>query len=326
MMNKYISFIVPVYNVEAYLQQCLDSLLDQDISSELYEIILVDDGSTDSSGRICDQYSANYENINCFHKINGGLSDARNYGMKIAIGKYILFLDSDDYIRKDILGTIIKQCKEQGEPDIFFLQAQKVFPNGELKNCDKEMDMNALNANRETVIRYLANRDMYPASACFKMVERKLLIDNGIRFKKGQLSEDYEWSLMVFLKASTYGCCNENYYFYRQGRKDSITNSVSERHILDLFKIIEKMESIAQEKEYIDLSDDILKFAAYIYRCLLWNISPYYKKYLNELEHMKYLLDKKESKDIRIIRNVSRIVGLENTARLLSIYKKFRLK
>lgn len=99
-MDKYISFIVPVYNVEDYLEQCIESLLHQNIPESQYEIILVDDGSVDLSGKICEQYSMGYENIKCFHKENGGLSDARNYGLERAEGKYILFVDSDDYIRK----------------------------------------------------------------------------------------------------------------------------------------------------------------------------------------------------------------------------------
>lgn len=325
-MNKYISIVVPVYNVEDYLQQCLDSLLIQDISNDLYEIILVDDGSTDSSKKICDQYGINYKNIKCFHKENGGLSDARNYGLNVAVGKYILFVDSDDFIHKNILGKLIRQCREQGEPEIMFLQARKVFQKGDIKKYDDKMRLDKLQLSHREAIHYLAQRKKFPASACLKMVSRKFLMEKNIYFKKGQLSEDYEWSLFVILKASKYGCFNEDYYFYRQGREESITNSVSEAHILDLFSIILKMEKIALEKEYYVFSDDILKFAAYIYRCLLWNITPYYIKYIEELEGMKYLLNKKNSKDIIIIRTVSKFAGIGNTIKLLKIVQRIRNK
>ena len=93
-----ISIIVPVYNVENYLKECIDSILRQEFRD--YEIILVDDGSKDDSGKICDEYGKKYSFISVIHKKNGGLSDARNFGLKIAKGEYILFIDSDDYIAK----------------------------------------------------------------------------------------------------------------------------------------------------------------------------------------------------------------------------------
>lgn len=91
-MSKYISFIVPVYNVEDYLKHCIESMIHQDIPADSYEIILVDDGSTDLSGKICERYSQDYENIKCFHKENGGAADARNYGMEKAEEKMFCLL------------------------------------------------------------------------------------------------------------------------------------------------------------------------------------------------------------------------------------------
>ena len=94
-MNPFFSIIIPVYNVEQYLRECVESILMQ--SCDDYEIILVDDGSSDKSGKICDKYSEKNNKIKVVHKENGGLSSARNAGIKIAIGKYIIFIDSDDY-------------------------------------------------------------------------------------------------------------------------------------------------------------------------------------------------------------------------------------
>ena len=96
-----ISIIVPVYNVEKYLKKCVKSILNQTLDN--YEVILVDDGSTDSSGDICERLQSEDNRIKVFHKKNGGLSDARNYGVRYSSGKYITFIDSDDYIRKDYL-------------------------------------------------------------------------------------------------------------------------------------------------------------------------------------------------------------------------------
>ena len=106
---KMISVIVPIYNVEQYLEQCLDSIISQTYSQ--LEIILVDDGSTDSSGQICDKYARKDERIVVIHKTNGGLSDARNAGISVATGEYISFIDSDDYIATDMYNKMIKIFK-----------------------------------------------------------------------------------------------------------------------------------------------------------------------------------------------------------------------
>ena len=92
-----LSFIVPIYNVEQYLRKCVDSLLAQDVPSSEYEVILVDDGSPDACPQICDEYAAACEDIRVIHRENGGLSAARNSGIEIAKGKYVCFVDSDDY-------------------------------------------------------------------------------------------------------------------------------------------------------------------------------------------------------------------------------------
>lgn len=325
-MSRYISFVVPVYNVEDYLEQCIESLLHQDIPESQYEIILVDDGSTDLSGKICEQYGLDYENVKCFRKENGGSSAARNYGLKRAEGKYILFVDSDDYIRENILGTIIRKCKAQNEPQVMFLMARKVFPDGKTRHWDSEMSLRALHTDYRDVVSYLAGRDMYPASAWGKLVSRDFLERYNIYFKEGHMAEDYEWLLSVILNATEYGCCNDNYYFYRQNRKGSITYKASEAHIQDLFQIIRNMEVVAADEKYKAVSEAVLKFAAYVYRCLLWNVTPYYKKYRSEIKRMKYLLTKKNSRDIKIIRTASKIVGIGNTVNLLGIYRKIKQK
>ena len=98
-----ISVIVPVYNAEDYLHYAMESLLKQTYKN--FEVILVDDGSTDNSGNLCDEYAQKYHFIRAFHKINGGLSDARNYGVEQALGEFITFLDADDYLEYDALGS-----------------------------------------------------------------------------------------------------------------------------------------------------------------------------------------------------------------------------
>lgn len=321
-MKKYISIIVPVYKVEKYLDKCVNSLLTQDLSIEQYEIILVDDGSPDQCGAKCDEYAEKYSNVQALHKKNGGLSDARNYGFKYAQGKYILFVDSDDYIEENCLGSIVAACQTQGEPDILFLQAQKVYPDASVRKYDDIMNVSELNKDKQSALYYLANRRMYPASAWSKMVRKEVLEDNAIEFKVGQLSEDYEWSLALYLKAASFGAYNKNYYYYRQNREGSITAGVSEKHFVDLLEIVDTFEKTSlknKEQESI-----ILSFAAYIYRTALWYAPKYYKKYKSKIKEKKYLLEKRDSKDVRMIRNATKMIGMGGTIRLLELYGKLR--
>lgn len=120
-----LSIIVPIYNVEQYLRKCIDSLLNQDIPSSEYEIILVDDGGHDMCPQICDSYAETHKNIQVVHRENGGLSAARNSGIEVAQGEYIMFVDSDDYIEPNVLGGLLAQV-EREELDVLRYNFQNV--------------------------------------------------------------------------------------------------------------------------------------------------------------------------------------------------------
>ena len=122
-----VSFIVPVYNVQYYLQECVDSILNQ--CTDKCEIILVDDGSTDSSGTMCDEYEKSSTIIKTIHKVNGGLSSARNVGVENAKGRYVAFVDSDDRIADNSVSIIVGWA-ENSQVDICFMDAIKFFPDG----------------------------------------------------------------------------------------------------------------------------------------------------------------------------------------------------
>lgn len=319
----YISIIVPVYNVEKYLDECVESLIKQNFPDDQYEILLVDDGSADYSGKKCDAYSRQYKNVCSFHKKNGGLSDARNFGFEAARGKYILFVDADDYIKADSLKRLVRACKEQHEPDIVFLQAKKLLRGGKLREYDCPMDIDELKRDKLSILTYLSNRKMFPASAWSKMVKTELLRENNISFKKGQLSEDYEWSLSLFMAANSFGADSGDYYFYRQNRENSITQKMSEKHFTDLLAIIESFKIIAESSD-ADLEEIILRFAAYIYRCMLWNAAAYFKMYEKEIVKNKPLLRMKNDKEIKIIRKASDLFGMRGTVMLLNLYRMLR--
>ena len=152
-MDKKLTFILPIYKVEAYLPQCVDSILSQ--ATQDCEIILVDDGSPDGCGAICDRYAENHDIVSVIHKPNGGLSDARNAGMEKATGRYVLFVDSDDYLEP---GSVEKLLSWIGstDADIAFLHSRKVYPDGTSEDLGENLirEMN-LGKSREAVLRFL---------------------------------------------------------------------------------------------------------------------------------------------------------------------------
>lgn len=195
MENKdLISVVVPVYNVENYLSKCIDTILCQ--TYENIEIILVDDGSKDSSGIICDEYQKKDPRIKIIHKKNGGLSDARNAGIKKATGKYITFIDSDDYIEKDYVEYLYNLMKKY-HTNISFCK-YFIERDNKLKIKDQGMDKkcNKIDAFKEI----LYARD-FEVSACAKMY----LLDHfkNVEFPVGKLFED---------NATTYKLIDKNEY------------------------------------------------------------------------------------------------------------------
>lgn len=321
-MEKYISIIVPIYKVEMYLRECINSLLNQNLSEEQYEILLIDDGSPDCCGDICDEYEKQYKNIFSFHKKNGGLSDARNYGMKYARGKYVLFVDADDFIEPNSLRKIVLNCKKQKEPEIFFLKAEKVYDGSRREKYDSDMDISELVKGKEESLNYISKRKMYPTSAWSKMVKKELLEQNKIEFIPGQLSEDYIWSMKVYLCADTFGCYNGKYYCYRQSREGSISSFVSKKHLKDLIEIIEDMEKEANRNKKNEAF--ILSCAAYVYKIFLWSINGEYTIYRDFINQRKYLLNKRKNSDLYLINTCSKLFGLKNTINLLKLYRKLK--
>lgn len=194
---KKLSFIVPVYNVQSYLRKCVDSLLAQDY--EDYEIILVDDGSMDESGAICDEYDRMFDNICVIHQKNGGLSAARNSGIKIAKGKYVMFVDSDDYLMPNALPGLVKRM-EDDDLDVLRYNYQNVNEQGEVihpnKDPKRDVDYSVSVVDGETFL----NERLGPACYAWQFIIRRELL-NDCLFKEGIYFEDTEWTPRMLMRA-----------------------------------------------------------------------------------------------------------------------------
>ena len=255
-----ISVIVPIYNVEKYLKKCIESIIQQTYDN--LEIILINDGSTDNSPKICDNYAKKDKRIKVIHKKNGGLSDARNYGLEIATGKYISFVDSDDYIHKQMIEKLYNNLKANYS-DISICNICNVYPNGKKMNLSipetsvVEQKQKFYNIyNKYSVVTVVAWNKLY-----------KKEIFKTIRYPLGKVHED-EWIIFDILKnAQKISYLNEPLYYYIQ-REESISNSFN----LKRLHIIEVHENrLKQLKGH----DDLLKmeYIAYIL-CLSRKIIP----------------------------------------------------
>ena len=225
-MGLKLSVIVPIYNVEQYLSKCLESLIDQDLSREEYEIILVDDGSPDHCGEICEEYAVQYPNVKVIHRENGGLSAARNSGVAEAQGRFVQFVDADDYLEPNVLKKLVDKM-ERDHLDVLRFNYQNVNERYEVfepnKVCKPFVDY------RDEVcdgLAFLTERLGYACYACQFMIRRELLEDCA--FKEGVYYEDTEWTPRLLLKANRVTSTEMMVYNYLM-RTGSITQSVDEK-------------------------------------------------------------------------------------------------
>jgi len=209
-----ISIIVPVFNVEAYVERCIESLILQ--SYQNIEIIIVDDGSTDNSGKICDKYRESDSRVKVIHKQNGGLADARNTGVDKAKGEYIAFVDSDDWVAADYVNEMYKVLV-LNDSDIAVCKFQRVSQNRVISHKSNEVQKVYV---REEAIKQLLYQKI-STSVCGKLY--KINLWNGVRFPVGKLYEDVETIYFIFNNCKKISSTNKIMYFYFF-RNDSIVN------------------------------------------------------------------------------------------------------
>lgn len=325
MINPFFTIVVPVYNVESYVEKCVKSIVAQSFDS--YEVVLVNDGSKDNSGAICDRLSEeNKMLVKVIHKPNGGLSDARNVGIDAAKGKYIIFVDSDDYWDDC---NALEQIKEKlsVQPDVLFFGCKDY-------NCkDGTMVVSRNNynekilqcGNKERILKYLKQSGMYPGAAWLCAVRRDFIIKNNLYFVKGIKSEDIDWLFDVFIHAQNFAALNKTFYVYLKNRSGSITNTADVKTVDDLLYIVAKWS-----RKLHSLSEPYVKYLlahlSYCYMMLLINYSQLPDEVKSEkkeaIESEKRLLSYAIGAKYRIFAFIIKIIGLSAGSRLLhKMYK-----
>lgn len=224
-MQNIVSIIVPVYNAEKYLPACVDSVLNQ--TSPHWELILVDDGSTDLSGKICDAYSQKDERIKTYHKSNGGASSARNYGIKLASGNLITFLDSDDSFKNNTIEFIVANIKNN---EILRFSAKEIY-----KNFEKVIHISSSDDRDVILNRVIGYNDIL---AVWGGAYRKSIFEQYCISFDESLTKAEDWKILFSLlqKANNVKAIDEPCYLYNKTNESSLTSSASYKKELDSIK------------------------------------------------------------------------------------------
>ena len=323
----FLSFVVPIYNVKDYLRECIDSLLNQKVDD--YEIILVDDGSTDGSGCICDEYIERCKRVRVIHQENRGQATARNIGIEMAKGEYIACIDGDDFIEKNCLKDIQNYIITNDSPDVLFLKAFKYDHKGNKKLLDEEFDEGRIvHQKREDVIQYIAELNKFPGSSCTKIVKKDLIVNKGMYFEDGKVANDLQWVKEILFKAESFGYYDKPYYYYRQNRNGSLTNVISSRNYYDRIELYDRwIDEVNSSKSAVE-RDALKKFLAYEYQIMILDYSK-----LDEadkecafewLKKNKYLIEYRDNRTNKMIDLMIRSIGIKKTSSLLCLYLKRR--
>lgn len=263
-----VSIIIPVYNVQTYLQQCVQSVQAQTYRD--LEIILVDDGSTDNSGALCDTLAAEDSRICVVHKPNGGLSDARNVGLQHATGEYILFLDSDDYYADNqVVSNLVQTLEHWQYPDDLLFCRTDFYENIQISTNESPYNTKVINAKHIPIecFAYLLAAQRFNMSACFQIIKRSVLTDNHIEFVVGLRNEDIDWSIQLWRKLRSVKAVNLYGYVYRH-RANSITTTLSIHDYRSYDFMFDKWSQLLSP----DMPDErlFLQYLAYIYPTMVY--------------------------------------------------------
>ena len=281
-----VSIIVPVYQVEKYIRQCVDSILAQTFTD--FELILVDDGSKDRSGEICDEYAGMDERVKVVHKENGGLSDARNRGMDQAVGKYFMFVDSDDYIAPTMIESLYSSILCENA-DIAACNFLFTFDNARKNNFSTEVKAEVLTG--ADIFYYRKNERNYGiwTVAWNKLYKRDTF--GNVRFRFGKYHEDEFWANDIYQMDIKVVTIPESLYYYRQ-REDSI---MGKKNIARDFDIVEAL----QERIYIYLQQQGYNDQAYkVMMFSLEYLEESKRLVSNEREKVRFVRAEQITKDI----------------------------
>ncbi len=313
------SFIIPVYNAEQYLTQCITSILNQ--TYPYFEIILVDDGSPDNCPVLCNEWAEKDLRIKVIHKKNGGASSARNIGLSIALGEYIIFVDSDDYwadsnglnkinsLFTPKVDIVIFSSMTYYESEHRFKEDRYVYPS----------EMNTLEPRE--CLKYMISHDLFNVHPGKKAFRKAFLLENKLFFKEGIRAEDIDLYINISCQLPVCRFLNDRIYVYRQ-HEQSVTANVSGQHLAEHLSIIEEHLQYPYPDEEIQAY--IFSYMAYSMSIVLAHVAllkPDNRKDLYaRIKNCQFLYKYTVYPRTRKISALYKICGLKVTALILKYY------
>lgn len=277
-VDPLVSVIVPVYNVEQYLKECVDSIIEQTYKN--IEIILVDDGSTDQSPRICNEYKKKDSRVKVIHKNNGGLSDARNKGIDASNGSYIGFVDSDDWIEPNMYETLVEDLKDQAS-DISICGIYREYQNKTVQERNKKEQL-----DRNDAIKELLKGNIIHDHAWSKLYKKELF--DNVRYPCGKVYEDIRTTYKLFLKCNRVSLVSPCLYHYRQRQGSIIRNGFNDKK-LEWLKAVEELKEDNELNAFDNIiSNRIVKTECFLIREIaIYGDSQTCKKYKKNIDQFR---------------------------------------
>lgn len=323
-MKVDLSVIIPVYNAARYVNQAVDSVLNQEGITK--EIIIVNDGSTDETLSKLEGYSSSViiETID-----HAGASAARNYGLHKANGEFVMFLDADDFL---IDNTICKECierikKEKLEMVLFSYQYLNDVTGKfvDVQTYDKFLEDIT---DGHLLLKQMIQSGIFPASPCFKVIKRELLVSNRLFFRIGTIAEDLEWFVRLVIATNRFGIINKPAYIYRKNVPDSVTFTMNEEKCRQFLNMILSSIDIIKERGDVEMQNALYSSMAYEYCILIGNVHNVEGGNVLEkdLKGLSWLLDYDLFPRIKYAKWLYRILGYRITSSLFGLYIRWFAK
>ena len=323
MEQPILSIIIPVYNVEMYIERCINSIVSQKpYLQNKIEIILIDDGSIDSSGEICDELADKYVGITVLHKKNGGLSFARNTGIKASKGKYIQLLDSDDTLEPDALELIISALIN--EPDILICRFNEIdLKNGAKKECSYHLNRDIVVTSKgEMLLEQIITGRTYNWYAWINVISSHFLKENNLYFNEGRCFEDVLWTPKIINEARSVNYLDKPIYNYYINRSGSITKQISEKVYRDKINAVRFIKDFCLKNNFSkQLSDKMMGNMSQIYVSLLADSRLFSaekrNRYLEDIKKYDLCLKYSPQKYKRILYKLELLIGINGVSYVL---------
>lgn len=325
--TPFFSIVIPVYKAERYLPRCLNGITGQAFSD--WELILADDGSPDGSGVLCDRYAAADDRIRVIHKSNGGAASARNAGTLAATGRYILYIDSDDYWEgTDFLRQLSMRLQAGPDLCLFGCYDEYAETGNRVRSRGPYPIKEFAENDKGSILSALVDAHQFPGSCWIMAVRRQLLTENGISFEEGNRAEDIDWLLSVLTAAKTITAIDEPYYIYIKSRADSVTGTANADSVFGILRTITKWQPRLQSTCTGTLYIALNSYLTFMYLTVpaIYEALPAEKRKTvrQTMKNTKPDWNRIRGKRIKLAALLYRTLGIDIYAKLLTLRQKNR--